>query len=348
MSDNLVAIYVETPYQLLTSLNIAKNYLRADGCVLFLMEKMYLTDRKFRINGSHPFIKEIYCLQDYEEVGAFRHHLLRLQGILKGYPSKDYPNMCCYYKTKPKRMPAFSALICNKYEVKLANQYLRILRRKADVYVIEDGTGDYVNPPTKVDQEYRRIYYWSELFENTFKLKALKAPQVSMMDIDTKDIYTNIFSMSKEDIAKVRNCRCVYFHQPRDRENDKYEEIVKESELSILNLLKRKFGDSFYIKLHPRDDLSIFPEFKKINSDVPWEVMLYYIKNVNDLVLVGLHSTTLISPKNTFDFEPYVLSTSGIFDYWKKDNTTEFVERINNIFTYLRSCYTDKNWQFQR
>ena len=343
MKENLVGIYVETPYQLITSINIAKNYLHADGCYLFLMEQYYMTDRKFRIESTHPFIKGIYYIQDYNEVGAFKHHLLRIQGFLKGYPSKDYPNMCCYYKTKPPKMPFFSAIICNKYEVNLAKQYLNVLRRESEVYVIEDGVGDYVNPITDVDGTFKRIYYWSNLFNMVFHQNALQAPTISLKDNTIRSLLSDIFSLSETEIQKIRNVRCVYFHQPRDREDDPFADEIRESELEILNLLKNGFGNSFYIKLHPRDDLSIFPEFQKINSDIPWEAMLYYIDNPSDIVLVGLHSTTLITAKNTFDFEPYVVSTAGLFDYWKQGNSEEFIQRIEGVFDYLKRSYRNQS-----
>ena len=341
MKEKLVGIYVETPYQLITSINIAKNYLQADGCYLFLMEQYYMTERKFQIKSTHPFVKGIYYIQDYKEVGAVQHHLLRVRGLLKGYPSKEYPNMCCYYKTAPKKMPNFSALICNKYEVKLAKLYLDVLQRKSDVYVIEDGVGDYVNPTTEVEIAFKRIYYWPELFHQVFDQTALKAPLISLNDAKIKSVFTDIFYLSKVDIRKICSVQCVYFHQPRDLLDDPLVDEVREAELQVLHTLKNRFGDSFYIKLHPRDDMNIFPEFNKINSDIPWESMLYYVERPSNLVLVGLHSTALITAKSTFDIEPYVVSTTKLFDFWKYGNSRVFIERIEGVFDYLKKSYSD-------
>lgn len=342
MKENIVAIYVETPYQLITSLNIAVNYLHADGCYLFLMEQYYMTDRKFRIESKHAFIRGIYYIQDYVDVGAVKYHMLRLKGVIKGYKSKDYPNMCCYYKTKPRKMPFFSSLICNKYEVFMAKQYLKILHRNAQVYVIEDGMGDYVNPLTKIDEDFKRIYYWPDLFTHVFNKAALQAPRISLKENMIKSLFSEIFPLKEDEINKIKNIRCVYFHQPRDRMDDPLFNEIQKSEFQVMSLLKSKFGESFCIKLHPRDDLNIFPEFQKINSDVPWEAMLYYIERPSDLVLVGLHSTTLITAKNTFGIEPYVISTSGLFDYWKQGNSEEFTQRIEQVFEYLKKQYNDK------
>lgn len=342
MSERLVAIYVETPYQLITSLNIAINYLHADGCILFLMEQYYLTERKFQISSKHPFIRGIFYIQDYEEVGAFKHHLLRLKGIIKGYPSKDFPNMCCYYKTRPKRMPNFSALICNKYEVKLADQYLTILRRNADVYVIEDGTVDYVGPIYKVKSDYHRIYYWPELFRENFNKIAIKAPTISMKDIKLRKLIEDVFRIDESEKAKIQACRCIFFHQPSDviGEDPKFSER-QNAESKIINLLYSKFGDGFFVKLHPRDELNIFPKYKKIISDIPWEALMWNIKDISNLLIVGLDSTALITPKNTFDLEPYVVTTTSLFQYWKDDIPTESVDRTIRMFEYLSSNYRD-------
>lgn len=339
MKEKLVGIYVETPYQLITSINIAKNYLQADGCYLFLMEQYYMTEKKFHIRSTHPFVEGIYYIQDYKEVGALQHHLLRVRGLLKGYPSKDYPNMCCYYKTSPKKMPNFCTLICNKYEVNLAKLYLDVLQRNADVYVIEDGVGDYVNPITKIDSTYKRIYYWPDLFNKAFHEKALQAPVISIKDKTIQTIFSDVFSLAEIEKQKIKNIRCVFFHQPRDRENDPLAEIIHESELTIMNLLKNRFGDSFFIKLHPRDKINIFPEFQKIESSVPWESMIYYIDDPSKLLLVGLTSTTLITAKNTFNLEPYIISTIGMFDYWKQGTSTEFISRMEDVFDYLKKSY---------
>lgn len=341
VEENIVAIYVETPYQLITSLNIAVNYLHADGCYLFLMEQYYMTDRKFQIESKHDFIRGIYYIQDYVDVGAFKHHVLRIKGIIKGYESKNFPNMCCYYKTKPKKMPFFSAIICNKYEAFMAKQYLEILHRNAQVFVIEDGVGDYVNPVTEIEIDFKRIYYWPNLFTHVFNQEALQAPKVSLIDNMIMSLFFDIFPMKEDEINKIKNTRCIYFHQPRDRKDDPLFTDIQKSELQVINLLKSKFGDSFYIKLHPRDNLNIFPEFQKINSDVPWEAMLYHIERPSDLVLVGLHSTALITAKNTFGLEPYVISTSGLFEYWKQGNSEEFTQRIKQVFEYLRKQYKD-------
>lgn len=339
MSGNLVAIYVETPYQLITSLNIAKNYLKADGCYLFLMEKYYMSENKFVVSATHPFIRGVYYINDYNEVGWFRHHLLNIKGLFKGFPPNDYTNMVCYYKTMPKKMPDFSSIICNKYEVLYARRYNSLFKKNAKVYVIEDGTGDYVNDFIDVPEGYNRIYYWSELYNSTFCQTSIEAPRISINDKELKDIILDVYQLSDTDKEKLKTCKCIYFHQVRDMKDDDRMEEIELCEQSILEALNDKFADSFYVKLHPRDDGSIFPDYQKLSTDIPWEALLYYFQNVDDLVLVGLYSTTLVTPKNTFNLEPYVISTLNIFDYWKDLFPEATLKRMYDMFDYFKSEY---------
>lgn len=340
--SNLVAIYVETQYQLITALNIAKNSLNADGCFLFIMEQLYLTDRKFQVSSDHSYIKGIYYIQDYNEVGAFKHHLLRVRGILTGHPSKDYPNMLCFYKTRPLIMPKFDSIICNKYEVKLARQYNN-LYRKTDVYVIEDGTGDYVTPPIDIPTEYRRIYYWNDFFTSIFGFPAEKVPTISLRDTQLKRIYQSIFPVSEDKIAKFNQYRCIYFHQPFDivDEDQEYTDSYINQEAEVLKLLYEKYKDNFVIKLHPRDNLNTYAEYPRMTIDIPWEMLLFHMENIENVVVVGFHSTALLTAKMVFDKEPVVISLIEMIQIWKRKSKDETTNNIGKLFNTLKVKYRD-------
>ena len=331
-------IYVETPYQLINAINVAKNYLNMDGCVLFLMEKMWQTDRKFRIISSDPFIKGIYYIQQYEYVGTIRYHLRWLKGIISGFRSSDYPYMCGYYKTKPRKMPKFSSIICNKYDSVIAKLYIEVYKRKTDVYVIEDGIGDYVSDYKKFDFGFKKIFYFSEFYEKVFNCSILQAPKISFGDIEMLNIIQSLYP--KTNISKIKNCKCIYFHQPYVFEDPKKNKIVYATEKRIVYALRKKFNDCFYIKLHPRDDLSLFEGFNKLDSDIPWEAMIINQKGISDKLLVSGPSTTLVSPKITFNDEPSIIYLGEILDYWKELTDDITVEIINDFFRELKRQYS--------
>ena len=344
MSINLAGIYVETPYQLFNAINIAKNYLNVDGCFLFLMEDYYRTDRKFRIGEvKDDYIKGIYYIQDYTEIGTLRHHMLRFKGFLKGYGlSNDYVNMCCYYRTKPKKLPDFSAIICNKYDVHFASMYKKIYKKNPTVFIIEDGIGDYVMQPKAFGSEIKRMFYWSDLFNKNFTVNSLQAPIISKDNTSFAQIINSLFDFDSNSLPG--KCKCVYFHQPIVSSNEIEKEKIEEQEEVLVKKLLIKYGDGFYIKLHPRDDLSLFPQYQKIKSEMPWEAMIINKNDVSDMILVGLHSTTLVSPKLTFDFEPYVISLEKMWRYWTIGSKKENVNRIDELFTDFKRLYrkTDK------
>ena len=336
----IAGIYVETPFQLINAINIAKNFLKMDGCVLFLFEKMWQTDRKFQVSTSDPYIKGVYYIQSNKDVGRIKYHFWKIKGLLTGHNTDDYPIMCSYYKTKPIKMPKFSAIVCNKYDAHLADLYIRVYNYKLDVYIIEDGLGDYALDNSRFDLGYPKIFYWPEFYEKMHNQSILKAPTISLYDSEFIRIMNDIYSDSSKN--EMENCKCVYFHQPYISEDKSIMKKIDEEENQIVQQLQNYFKEGFYIKLHPRDDLSLFPNCQKLNSNVPWEVMVLNKKNISDMLLVGGPSTTLVTPKITFDCEPYVLYLGVLFQYWKDFSTEDDGNNIDLLFNSIKQLYRNK------
>ena len=341
----LAGIYVQTPYQLINALNVAINYLDMDGCVLFLKEKYYLTNRLFRIHTKDSFIKGIYYTQNLRHTSWIRSHWIRARGVLTGNSSALYTTLVCYHKSIPVFMPRFDVMICNKYDIQIVETYMGVYNICPKVFVIEDGLADYVHDFKDLYRDYTRIFNWSSFYKRVFNESALQTPKISLQDVILQRVLSNTFYLSESEKKDIDNCKCIYFHQPRDNmETSKEMEYeITNLEKNMVTLLQQKYGEGFFVKLHPRDDLSLFPNIKKLNSEIPWEFLLTFIRDASSIILVGLHSTALVTPKLLFNIEPKVIVLEKIWRYWTEANEKNEVERVDLFFREFKQLYTDSS-----
>lgn len=338
----LAGIFVQTHYQLINALNVAKNVLNMDGCFLFLREEYYLSDKKFRLNTKDSFIKGVFYTQSPKDFGKISDYWIRLRGVLTGNNHPLYTTYCAHHKTIPVFMPRFSVLIGNKFDGYLLELYNQIYC-KTDVYIIEDGIGDYIYGYKNLCSNYNRIFYNHEFYNKEFQSSCVNLPSISVNNYEFFRILNNIYPLTEFQLQQIESCQCVYFHQPLDRdasEEEKTSIILLEKKL--IDKLSNKYGDGFFIKLHPRDEESLFSGYNHLISDVPWEAMIIKKTNPQNILLVGLYSTTLVSPKYLFGYEPHVITLEKVWRYWTHAYDNTEIKRMDDLFENLRTIYLDK------
>jgi len=212
------------------------------------------------------------------------------------------------------------------------------------LYYLEDGVGSYFGNVRKMTTSHSR----------DLVLKVLGAKEEPMaMYLNCPDIYTGdltniICAIPNEDnkvindfIDKLYDARSDVNYDPMnviylDQPLSIIKNITrgKETEENILSLLYDEFQNDLLIRKHPktvgnRDHLS-----KKIQYDNfggQWETAC--VRKLHDTnILVGFHSTALISPKLISNKEPYVVFLYKLFGFKGEEKLDTFVCKISNMY----------------
>lgn len=330
----IVGIYAATPYQAIAGMAVARNFLKADACILFLKENMLNTDRQFHINSKDSYVKGVYYLKPVTPISRTKYFLARFEGLCTGQFSKNYPYIYEKYRSKPLRPPYFSALIASRKELCYLQPYLK--NSQAAVYLTEDGLGEYFFGPELAESFATRIFYASDFYNSLYHTKVLPAPKISVEDKEMTAIMDNLFEVNDAAIAKIENSRCIYLHQPFP-ENSDFERIEEK----IIRYLEHKFKDRFLLKLHVRETDSKYPKLQTLNTLIPFEALYPHVKRSDELVLIGVHSTSLLSPKLMFGQNVKVICLANFFDRRIIDETEKRIAILNGLFSHVRSTYDD-------
>lgn len=348
----MTAIFCDSPFQLMCAVNIARNYLHEDGCVLFLMREMYNSRQKFLVQDKDGFIKKVhYVRRTPKKLTTPHRKAVSLWCRLRRLDRESALYLHQNFYGLPPWETSFTSVICDRYGVGAA-YLLRYQNRSCPFYIIEEGVGEYFVPPCRGDlftlpvysstcASVCRLYFWPEFFRQHFpEVDALSAPPLSARDAEYNQCIDSLFGTGD---IKLPPAKCIYFHQPLDAPSlpNATPESIAESvrrEQSILQLLQKKYGDRFYIKLHPRDDPNAFSEYRFLQTQAPWESLLHHFPNVSDLVLLGINTTALLTPKMMYNAEPAVFCLERLLNpNILAGSSTNYC----SIFEYMRTRYTN-------
>jgi hypothetical protein len=348
----MTAIFCDSPFQMMCALNIAQNYLQEDGCVLFPMREMFDSKKLFLVGKENSFIRQVcYVRRTPKKMWRPIRKLLYLWCKFSNRDFQSVYGLQTEFYDLPSSEISFTSVICDLHGVD-AIYLLKSKKQKCPFYIIEEGIGEYFTPPEEngifcnpsfsdVHTRIEKMYFWPELFERQFpNFFAKAAPKISFKNEKYIQCIDAAFKTSN---VALPTMQCVYFHQPINRieMNNKDEKIIaraQERELVILHMLKKKYGDKFYIKLHPRDSASGFDEFQVLPSQAPWESIIPHLPDVSQMLFVGINSTAMITPKMMFDLEPNVLCLESLLDC---DAIAGFPNDILAVFEYMKKVYRD-------
>ena len=285
-----------------------------------IFQKVLLIDKAFNSGRLHA-IKTLFDLLD------------------PAYYLKDK------YKLNKKDIQNKYAAICvPKYSTVTAAIWR--LNKKAELHILEDGTGTYfgsmrLTPDSTLYRKYykflnhgRSFYEYSAIYLNDAELFTGKEKNRTV-DIPTYD--ASCLKMLKDLFVEYENCDDVlnkdiyYFAQFL---NNKDINVFIDSLLEYLEGFKNHV---VYIP-HPRHKDEKTYKLDYSNKKQIWELKQLSIDDLEEKLLISIHSTACFTPKILFDKEPYVLLFYKLCD----DKVTSRNSRFDEFVEQFIQRYRDK------
>lgn len=330
----MVAILCETPFQLISALNIAYTKYKEE-CVLFIMEDMYMSNTKFKITPKHDFIKGVYKIERNVIIDKFYTKILYNHGYKGKAVLKEYiPKMD--YKLD------IDKIICIKYTLYLAECMKNSLKngKKIEIELIEEGIGEYLIDNVQYLQKFHQYMMKPELCDGLKKnTNILKTPYLSETD-KFKNIMNAIFNY-KEDLKFYKDI--IYFAQnfAKDYNIENFELL----ENKIYRVISENAKDKkVCIKLHPRAEKKQVKNFETLATISPWESAINDINNIENKILISISSTAIITPKLMCNKEPYVICLIYIFEEYMKEILKDYnyTDKLIDLLNNVKNSYKNK------
>lgn len=312
-----VAIFCETPFQLIVCLNTAVGYLHAKECVVFPVQDMYRSESKFLVPPQPPLIRHVYPVRRTQAGQTpWQGHLNHLL-YGKKYTLLDY-----MYKF-PRDM-AFDAAVGIRYTAR-CRQILQAFGKKVPYFMVEEGIGEYSWP--RADGELcaatlascpmftglTHVCLLPELYRAMYPgERVVQAPTIGP-DSPLRAVLRNQFWPGPQ-FRMPALPGVLYFHQPLDDRFDAVadQEALRALEAEVLRQLAQAAPGRFQLKLHPREAAAAYPAGQVLDLPAAWE-LVPCTQDIHTMLLVSENSTALISPKLLFDQEPKVLVLEHLF-----------------------------------
>lgn len=184
----------------------------------------------------------------------------------------------------------------------------------------------------------KRLLYKPELYYkyNAEKESIGKIAPIGQVDTINKNIYEYVFDYK---IPKLENIKCIFFDGIRE------DYFYTEKELGDMQHWYQTIEDIIganymLVKTHPRATESyphkceVFP-----TSSCPFEINLLGL-NIDNMLLVSLSSSSVVTPKLLFDKEPYVIILAEMY----QEHYMIPSKKMNlDFFREIRELYKNKN-----
>lgn len=334
----MIAIYCETPFQLIVALNVAYELMdENDKMDLYIVKDMYKSVNQFLVQTKHSRINNVfYVRRTLPERTLFTRIKQR---IMYG---KDRVLHLFVEADDIKKFPEYSFIISIKYNA-ILKYMCRHLIKGGKVYFTEEGIGEYLcgNENNIIEEQKLHKYIGGRyllLPELALDKKSVALYQNPYLNNkkEFKDLLKSIFSY--EDEMQMYS-GVIFFEQPfgKDYQYPEYNAIEER----ICKELYIAFSESeISFKAHPRTE-------KKQNSvnmiygTNPWECIVNDMADIDERVLVTMASTAVITPKILCNKEPYVIVLIHFMKefYETIENGTVMYERSIRMFEYVKSIY---------
>lgn len=344
-----VAIFCETPFQLMLCLNAAVTSLGAKECVVFPVQEMYKSERKFTVAEQLPLIRHIYPVRRTQYSQSKWEGRLNHLRYGKSYTLLDI--MHAYPRSHD-----FTAAVGIRYTAR-CRQILQTLGMAVPYFMVEEGIGEYSFPRNSEELCAATLPQYSNtltslthicllpgLFSEMYPAETVAPAQPIGPDSPLRGVIQRQFW--PQGVGALPGLPgTLYFHQPLD---DRFaglpdaaalQQGIERAEAETLRLLGET-APGYQLKLHPRDHAQSYPPERLLQLDAVWEV-LPCLQNVEDMLLISESSTALISPKLLFDQEPRVLVLEHLYPQ-RSDSTAAHQGRLH-LFETVQAAYRDKS-----
>ncbi len=333
MKYNHAAIFAETPFQLISGLNIAFNHLKAQKVTLFLTRKMYESNREFIINDTSKLIDNVYYLKRNAYAKSFTGRVFQK---IKFTLTNEFEFLC--ENVLPNDITV-DCVIGMKYSTPIIH-FLKMYKIYLPLYLFEEGIGDYLQDrkdtmhnSLKVFQNNKFIASITQyamlpiLFEkiNNIRCESL----TSAPNEEFKSILSSVFFNEKEDL---NNINIIYLDRTISIASKENQDRFLKIEEQVFNLLKI-IDNKTAVKIHPR---SVKEYENKTLLKSPWEILLSNNMDKKNIVAISTPTTAFITPKCLLGLDVMIIDLSILFkdyliDLYGEEAYNNFLEINENI-----------------
>ena len=334
--------YCNSAYQIMASINLhwQRKEKKFENIIEYGADLLILNN----FEGAESIAKNIKKLEIFNNViliekitneGAF--HLIKsIKDAL--FPASYLSSNCGIKKRNIK----------NKYDIIVVSKYSTVcdaiarMNKNSKIHLIEDGMGTYfsvilLKPKSKSYIILKKMLNIGTDFSN-YEVLYLDRPdyyigkdinkirKIPNVDDTILELYKKIFNVTEN----YYNKKIFWFCQ--NLENDEYKKLVN----NLLSIL-RKYKEETIIRPHPRYpgafDMEGFDVDLKNDS---WEIEALNIEDIQDKLLISVHSTACFTPKMLFNREPYILLFYKLFDRqvsFANDNFDMMIDKIINSYS---------------
>lgn len=342
----MIALFCETPYQLMNGLNLVYNEFDEE-CVLFITRDMFCSDTKFEIDFAtteKSRIKKVIYVERYVDIQYPVTLGQRIKFKMWRIFSEDKRETLLKYIPDYDFNITFHRIIAYKYSA-AAYALEAYMGYSLPVDCVEEGIGEYIlsqdESACKI-MKYCECKYLTEpsLYPQT-KETVKGMPKLENCQ-ELMDEYERLFHFRK-DIGKYG--RTIYFDQPLAA--DYHLPGIAEKERACFEILEQYSG-TFTVKVHPRGSMEEVPGGTLLRTITPWECIAGELPEMEDQILISVVSTCLATPKFLYGKEPYLIILIRLFEKEFQNIYPEshYYERAIQFFENVCHIYKNKNKVF--
>ena len=332
---------VDSPLQLINTLNMMETttYGNCKWDLLMLEEPSFDRVLFDRITSLGIFRKVFFVNNGWEKFRELHKNKIKWTCVYLNKKNifKIWPDLSCDFSeySYMSFCPAADFFVCN---------FAYLYNKNIKFIWLEDGMSSYTIHGVFINggfiRDILRCIFKHNVGKKNIECQYLYRPELATYSVpfvrnkaafltpnsSTAIIVDKIFNFSDEDIIREKY---IYFDNAFKKDG------IKTNDKEILNTVCSTIGkDKFVIKVHPRNDVSIYSDsgYKLCkNNYIPWEVYFFHPEMLNNKVLIGVISTALLSPFLYFDSTQKVISLVSFLD----------LDEMNDSFKKLVSYLTE-------
>ena len=334
--------YCNSTYQLLNVLNLHHHRnagfedipeYRAD---LLLLNASAGADEIIKILNEEKTFDRANLIEKTYNKGAFHTVKTLLDALSPSYYMRDK-----YGNTLKDMRDRYDVICVPKYST-IVDQIWQ-LNQNAALELFEEGLGSYhldfpLEPRSRMYQtvrsfahrkdfhDYRRIY----VINKDLYMADHEERVVQMPPFDQKYLEHLRDRMKEFDQVRDENRKIFWLSQFLD--NEEYNRMV---DTVLQGLLPYK--ENVLFVQHPRKYVENRYDFKEADRKQIWELQLLNMKDLDEKLLISIHSTACFSAKMLFDREPYVILFYKLGD----PEVAHITEEFEAIVAKFRDSYRD-------
>lgn len=238
----------------------------------------------------------------------------------------------------------YAAIAAPKYSTVTAAIWR--LNRNAKLHILEDGAGTYfgslrLTPDSRLNKRFYKTLNYGKTF---YDFDAIYVNDKELFTGPQKDRVISIPKYNEENLKTVREIFSDFVDCSDVEGKDVYyfAQFLNNKDInifidSLLDYLSNYRKEVLYIP-HPRHKDEKTYDLDYANERQIWELKQLNISDLNEKLLISIHSTACFTPKILFDKEPFVLLFYKLCD----DKVTTRNDKFDEFIELFKKRYTDQ------